>query len=219
MGLVRVQTFLGVRSRDSTWWPDLSWSRVKIFTNVADKIGDKVGENPSGLRAAVFRYLKKILWGRHTPRHGTGKSLMPEVVALLRDLTWPNKNKMKTLREGCLSAMLSFSSLHLIVWRPDQKTYGCCIKPPLHCRKLKLCHTHSRLNFCRMWNKNSNIYQKKKNILYTVMRIIYRLVSSNFGNTYRSPSLICSGLSVYLEADRILRRSAAKSPPYSFFIL
>ena len=59
--LIRVQTFLEVRSRDSTWSPDLWWPRVNFCTIGAEKMGDKLGENPAALRAAVFPLSAKDL--------------------------------------------------------------------------------------------------------------------------------------------------------------
>ena len=50
----RLLNFCKVWSLDLTWWPDLAWPRIETFTKVAKKMGDKVGENPAALRAAVF---------------------------------------------------------------------------------------------------------------------------------------------------------------------
>ena len=59
VGLVRVQTFLEVRSRDWTWWPELSWPGVQIVPQVAENIGDKVGETRRCYASPFSRYLKK----------------------------------------------------------------------------------------------------------------------------------------------------------------
>ena len=40
--VARAYTFLEVRSRDSTWWPDLMWPRHKNFTTDVKLINEKV---------------------------------------------------------------------------------------------------------------------------------------------------------------------------------
>ena len=42
VAVARVYTFLEVRSRDSTWWPDLMWPRHKNFTTDVKLINEKV---------------------------------------------------------------------------------------------------------------------------------------------------------------------------------
>ena len=62
---------------DSTQ-PDLTWHWVEIFTKLAEKMGDEVGENPVALRAAVFFFFllsSKNLRGRSNappPQQGAG---------------------------------------------------------------------------------------------------------------------------------------------------
>ena len=62
VAVARLENYFVVGSLDLTWWPDLIWHWVEIFTKVAEKMGGKVGENPAALRAAVFRYPRKT-WG------------------------------------------------------------------------------------------------------------------------------------------------------------
>ena len=62
VAVARLESYFVVGSLDLTWWPDLTWHWVEIFTKVAEKMGDKVGENPAALRAAVFCYPRKT-WG------------------------------------------------------------------------------------------------------------------------------------------------------------
>ena len=59
VGLVRVQTFLEVRSRDSTWWPDLSWPRVKIFTQMRKRWGWRSVKTRRRYTPRFFSYLQK----------------------------------------------------------------------------------------------------------------------------------------------------------------
>ena len=51
---MRLETYFEVGSLDLTWWLDLAWPWVEIFTKVAERTGGKVGENPAALRTAVF---------------------------------------------------------------------------------------------------------------------------------------------------------------------
>ena len=63
VAVARLESYFVVGSLDLTWWPDLTWHWVEIFTKVAEKMGDKVGENPAALRAAVFLLSSKNLRG------------------------------------------------------------------------------------------------------------------------------------------------------------
>ena len=59
VAVARLESYFVVGSLDLTWWPDLTWHWVEIFTKVAEKMGGKVGENPAALRAAVFSLSSK----------------------------------------------------------------------------------------------------------------------------------------------------------------
>ena len=63
VAVARLEIYFVVGSLDLTWWPDLTWHWVEIFTKVAEKMGGKVGENPAALRAAVFSLSSKNLRG------------------------------------------------------------------------------------------------------------------------------------------------------------
>ena len=63
VAVARLESYFVVGSLDLTWWPDLTWHWVEIFTKVAEKMGGKVGENPAALRAAVFSLSSKNLRG------------------------------------------------------------------------------------------------------------------------------------------------------------
>ena len=68
VAVARLEIYFVVGSLDLTWWPDLTWTWVEIFTKVAENMGGKVGENPAALRAAVFSLsLKKPEGGVQTP--------------------------------------------------------------------------------------------------------------------------------------------------------
>ena len=45
VAVARLESYFVVGSLDLTWWPDLTWHWVEIFTKVAEKMGSKVGEN------------------------------------------------------------------------------------------------------------------------------------------------------------------------------
>ena len=63
VAVARLESYFVVGSLDLTWWPDLTWHWVEIFTKVAEKMGGKVGENPEALRAGVFSLSSKNLRG------------------------------------------------------------------------------------------------------------------------------------------------------------
>ena len=63
VAMARWESYFVVGSLDLTWWPDLTWPWVEIFTKVAEKMRGKVGENPAALRAAVFSLSSKNLRG------------------------------------------------------------------------------------------------------------------------------------------------------------
>ena len=44
VAVARLESHFVVGSLDLTWWPDLTWHWVEIFTKVAEKMGNKVGE-------------------------------------------------------------------------------------------------------------------------------------------------------------------------------
>ena len=60
VAVARLESYFVVGSLDLTWWPDLTWHLVEIFTKVAKKMGGKVGENPAGAaRRRIFASLEK----------------------------------------------------------------------------------------------------------------------------------------------------------------
>ena len=77
VAVARLESYFVVGSLDLTWWPDLTWHWVEIFTKVAEKMGGKVGKNPAAPRAAVFSLASKNLRGRsNTPQQGRGLTLL-----------------------------------------------------------------------------------------------------------------------------------------------
>ena len=63
VAVARLESYFVVVSLDLTWWPDLTWHWVEIFTKVAEKMGGKVGENPAARSAAGFSLSSKNLRG------------------------------------------------------------------------------------------------------------------------------------------------------------
>ena len=73
VAVARLEGYFVVGSLDLTWWPDLIWHWVEIFTKVAEKMGGKVGENPA---APYFRYPRKTWGGRsNAPPPPAGRGL------------------------------------------------------------------------------------------------------------------------------------------------
>ena len=77
LAVARLENYFEVRSLDLTWWPDLTWPWVEIFTKVAENMGGKMGENPAALCAAVFSLSSKNLRGGgvQTPPPPAGRGL------------------------------------------------------------------------------------------------------------------------------------------------
>ena len=63
VAVARLESYFVVGSLDLTWWPDLTWHWIEIFTKVVVKMGGKVGENQAALRATVFSLASKNLRG------------------------------------------------------------------------------------------------------------------------------------------------------------
>ena len=63
VAVARLESYFVVGSLDLTWWPDLTWHLVEIFTKVAEKMGDKVGEKPGGAARRRFFAILKKTWG------------------------------------------------------------------------------------------------------------------------------------------------------------
>ena len=75
VAVARWESYFVVGSLDLTWWPDLTWPWAEFFTQVAEKMGGKVGENPAALRATVFRYPRKTWGGGAFKRPPAGRGL------------------------------------------------------------------------------------------------------------------------------------------------
>ena len=82
VAVARLESYFVVGSLDLTWWPDLTWYWVEIFTQVVEKMGGKVGENPTALRAAVFSLSSKNLRGgvQTPPPPPAGRGLIDDIV-------------------------------------------------------------------------------------------------------------------------------------------
>ena len=63
VAVARAYTFLEVRSRDSTWWPDLMWPRHKNFTTDVKLINEKVCQVWLRCSFSFSSYLRKTTGG------------------------------------------------------------------------------------------------------------------------------------------------------------
>ena len=88
VAVARLESYFVVGSLDLTWWPDLTWHWAEIFTKVAEKMGDKVGENPAALRTAVFLLSSKNLRGgvQTPPPAGRGLKLQALISCKLHNI-------------------------------------------------------------------------------------------------------------------------------------
>ena len=112
VAVARLESYFVVGSLDLTWWPDLIWHWVEIFTKVAEKMGGKVGENPAALRDAVFSLSSKNLRG--------GRSNNPPVG---RGLTSPSRSPVASLRISasvCSQIWPARTPRHTLVLSPDR---------------------------------------------------------------------------------------------------
>ena len=122
VAVARLESYFVVGSLDLTWWPDLTWHWVEIFTKVAEKMGGKVGENPAALRAAVFSLASKNL-------RGGGRSNAPPPAGRGLMSTWPRYPPIPFSRAAPLRLA---TSRPLPRWRPPPlilprgSTRGCC---------------------------------------------------------------------------------------------
>ena len=90
VAVARLGSYFVVGSLDLTWWPDLIWHWVDIFTKVVEKMGGKVGENPAALRVAGFSLSSKT-WGggrSNVPPAGRGLRSNWFYVLMKQKLIW-----------------------------------------------------------------------------------------------------------------------------------
>ena len=75
VAVARAYTFLEVRSRDSTWWPDLMWPRHNNFTTDVKLINEKVCQVWLCCSLSFSSYPRKTTGGggaKMTPHQGEG---------------------------------------------------------------------------------------------------------------------------------------------------
>ena len=76
VAVARAYTFLEVRSRDSTWWPDLMWPRHKNFTTDVKLINEKVCQVWLRCSLSYSSYPRKTTggpkWAPPPPHQGEG---------------------------------------------------------------------------------------------------------------------------------------------------
>ena len=62
VAVARLESYFGVGSLDLTWWPDLIWHWVEIFTKVAEKMGVRWVKTRRRCAPPFFGYPRKT-WG------------------------------------------------------------------------------------------------------------------------------------------------------------
>ena len=84
VAVARVYTFLEVRSRNSTWWPDLMWPRHKNFTTDVKLINEKVCQVWLRCSLSFSSYPRKTTRGgaKMTPPP-PGRRLRPKVLSYI----------------------------------------------------------------------------------------------------------------------------------------
>ena len=75
VAVARADTFLEVRSRDSTWWPDLMWPRHKNFTTDVKLINEKVCQVWLCCSLSFSSYPRKTTGGPKWPPPPPGRRL------------------------------------------------------------------------------------------------------------------------------------------------
>ena len=95
--------FLGVGSRDPTWWPDITWPGVEIFRRVTQKMRDQLGKIRRCCAPPFFLHSKKTWGGVETPP--------PLARPGLRRLTDPYRSSFFSLKSG--TAELKRISYHM----------------------------------------------------------------------------------------------------------
>ena len=90
VAVARVYTFLEVRSRDSTWWPDLMWPRHKNFTTDVKLINEKVCQVWLRCSLSFSSYPRKTTGGggKMTPPPGRRLIVVSTRVARHKILVW-----------------------------------------------------------------------------------------------------------------------------------
>ena len=159
VAVARLESYFVVGSLDLTWWPDLTWHRVDIFTQVAKKMGDKVGENPAALRAAVFLLSSKNLRGGAFKRPPPPPSRARVNISCLC-------TNVQTYVQRCVQTIIfirigstpismvrilsvitfRFTYLSMLTW---YWTFG-CLTPPVDLIKL-----HPSHRYHQSWKKNT----------------------------------------------------------------
>ena len=98
VAVARLESYFVVGSLDLTWWPDLTWHWVEIFTKVAEKMGGKVCKTRRRCAPPFFRYPRKT-WGgggrsNAPPPAGRGVNVSTKMLFKEKSLLWlPKENK------------------------------------------------------------------------------------------------------------------------------
>ena len=110
VAVARAYTFLEVKSRDSTWWPDLMWPRHKNFTTDVKLINEKVCQV----------WLRCSLSFSSYPRKNTGGAKMTPPPG--RRLIWTEKmrksieGQVKKVKKGQIFIFFLFFKTKTCFW-------------------------------------------------------------------------------------------------------
>ena len=116
VAVARAYTFLEVRSRDSTWWPDLMWPRHKNFTTDVKLINEKVcqvslrcslsfssyprkttggGQNDPPPTRAKVKWIRALPTGKTAPLTRRRATIVPKRASLKRGLLSSEWRRLK----------------------------------------------------------------------------------------------------------------------------
>ena len=87
------ESYFVVGSLDLTWWPDLTWPWVEIFTKVAEKMGVRWVKTRRRCAPPYFRYPRKT-WGgafKHPPSRARVKGSVSTAFAVWKYFSWIKK--------------------------------------------------------------------------------------------------------------------------------
>ena len=90
LAVARVYTFLEVRSRESTWWPDLMWPQHKNFTTDVKLINEKVCQVWLRCSLSFSSYPRKTTGGAKMTPPPPGRRLRGKSQYTLPDPTQPD---------------------------------------------------------------------------------------------------------------------------------
>ena len=148
VAVARVYTFLEVRSRDSTWWPDLMWPRHKNFTTDVKLINEKVCQVWLRCSLSFSSYPRKTTGGggggKMTPPPPTRAKVNQNRVAKVwceSTIRWTRSEKPRLWHPPAL-ASVNWRSLYCLM----------TITYIISCYFRLVCGLASRANSLTVWN-------------------------------------------------------------------